>query len=155
MTPVPLKKKKSINNYSFNEWCAKYFKYNLRGTALAVYSSYHRSRLQGRKRLIFGSQWEQRFWWRDPACLILKFSLQVQLRKKTCSWGCPWQWRQARRALKGKGKVNLTGRVGCLCQFQQRLPQPVSISWLTQQKLRQQHLSSSHSLPVQLLGLAS
>lgn len=61
---------------------------------------------------------------------------------------------KANGTLKGKGKVNLTGRVGHICQFQQHLPQPMSISLPIRQKLLQQHLSSSHSLPVQLLGIA-
>lgn len=80
-----------------------------------------------------------------------EFSLRKQLRKRTCFRGWLWQGWKAKWTLKGEGKVNLTDRVGCLCQFQQHLPQLMSISWPIQQKLLWQHLGSSRSLPVQLL----
>lgn len=152
-------KKIPINNYSFNEWRAEDLKSKFSGAALTVYSSHqHNYQVEAAEReksLIFGSKWERRFWLCGPALHdTLEFSLRVQLRKRTCFGAWLWQWWKAKEALKGRGKVNLTDTVGHLCQFPHCLPQPMSIIWPTRQKLPWQYPSSSHSLPVQLLGLA-
>lgn len=152
-------KKIPINNYSSNEWRAEDLKSKFSGAALIVYSSHqHNYQVKAAERekgLISGSEWERRFRLCGPAmCDTLEFSLRVQLRKRTCFGAWLWQWWKAKGTLKGEGKVNLTDTVGHLCQFPHCLTQPMSIIWPTWQKLPRQRLSSSHSLPVQLLGLA-
>lgn len=145
----------SINNYSFNEWHAEDLKSKFSGAALTVCSShqhnYQVKTAEREKGLIFGSEWERRLWLCGPAMRgTLELYLRVQLKKRTCSGAWLWWWWKAKGILKGEGKVSLTDTVGCLCQFPHRLPQLMSIIWPTQQKLPH----SSHSLPLQLLGLA-
>lgn len=111
-----------INNYSFNEWRAEHLKSKFSGAALTVYSShqhnYQVKTAEREKGLIFGSEWERRFWLCGPATHdTLEFSLRVQLRKRTCFGAWPWQWWKAKGTLKGEGKVNLTDAVGRLCRF--------------------------------------